>query len=394
MALPYTVPNVSGMEEIILVCNSDICYNIKNDCGFIIKVEKRRMMDNLNSRQLGVIFTGSFLGAGFVSGQEIMQFFGVFGKMGIAGMILAIVLFGGFGYFFMYIARQEKIMTIDQIIMGEGKTIFHRFLNGITLVFLFGVAVIMLAGAGSLMNELLEIPYFIGSICLTVLLAILSVKGIKGILVISQMVVPILLFFVVIMSLWSLRVLQTAEVSGIPSIDGNPLLGNWFLATLSFFSYNILASLAVLAPTAQRTPDMKTIIKGIIQGMIQLLLMFACILISMQRFYGWIQDANFPMQALAGQLNPVLGAVYAVLLLSAMFSGALACMYGATVQLFGERKMKKSEILVLWGIALACSTAGFKELISVIFPVCGYAYLIAMPFSVRRFLKVRQMAKE
>jgi len=350
-------------------------------------------MDILNNRQLALIFTGSFLGAGFVSGQEIMQFFGVFGKMGIVGMFLAITLFGTFGYFFMYIAKQEKITAIDQIILGEGKTVFHRFLNGISLFFLLGVTVIMLAGAGSLMNELFGIPQFIGSACLTILLAWLSLKGIKGVLVISQMVVPILLVLVVIISVWSCMIFEPVEAVGTVSQESNPLLRNWFLATLSFFSYNILASLAVLAPAAHRTPDMKNTAKGIIQGALQLLLMFACILVAMQRFYGRIFEADFPMQALAGQISPILGGVYAVLLLAAMFSGSLACMYGAVVQMFGEQKQETIKILGLWMIAFLCSMVGFKELISVIFPVCGYAYLITMPFAVQRFLKVRQNVK-
>ena len=349
-------------------------------------------MDHLNNRQLGLIFTGSFLGAGFVSGQEILQFFGVFGKMGIVGMFISIILFGTFGYFFMYIAKTERITAIDQIIMGEGKTILHRVLNGISLLFLFGVTVIMLAGAGSLLNELFGIPYFVGSACLAVLLAVLSLKGMKGVLVISQVVVPILLVLVVIVSIWAFVKLEPTGLSDTLTSNTNPLIGNWVLSTLTFFSYNILASLAMLAPAAQRTLDMKTVIKGIVQGAIQLLLMFACILLSMQRFYGLIGNADFPMQALAGQITPVFGGVYAVLLLAAMFSGALACMYGATVQLFGEQSQSPVKIVVLWLAAFFCSLAGFKELISVIFPVCGYAYLIAMPLTVRRFIKIRKNA--
>ncbi len=336
-----------------------------------------------------MIFTGSFLGAGFVSGQEILQFFGVFGNKGIVGMLLAICLFGSFGYMFMYIAKKENTTAIDRIILGEGKTVFHYFLNGMSLVFLFGVTVIMLAGAGSLLNELFGIPYFVGSACLAVVLALLSMRGIKGILIISQVVVPVLLVFVVIISLWSMIEFEPIKVSETASQAGNPLLSNWFLATLSFFSYNILASLAVLAPAALRTPDMKTTVKGIIQGAVQLLLMFACILISLQRFYGRIEGADFPMQTLAGQLSPILSVSYAGLLLAAMFNGALSCMVGTIVQLFGEKEQKKSQILFLWGIAFVCSLAGFKELISVIFPVCGYAYLIAMPFTIRRFLRIR-----
>jgi len=351
-------------------------------------------MNDLKSWQLGTIFTGSFLGAGFVSGQEIMQFFGVFGNWGIVGMILSVCLFGFFGAIFMYLARQEQKTAIDQLVMGDGKTILHRFLNGISLFFLFGVTVIMLAGAGSLLNELLGIPFLVGSAALTILLAILSLKGMKGILVISQIVVPVLLALVVMIGLLSAIKLEPAEISETLVPDGNPLLGNWFLAMISFFSYNILASLAVLAPAAHRTSDMKTVIKGIVLGSIQLLLMFACILLSLQRFYGWIEGADFPMQALAAQLSPIFGILYAVLLLSAMFSGALACMYGAAVQMFGEKEQKPSAMMILWGLAFLCSMFGFKELISVIFPVCGYAYLIAVPITLWRFLQVRRRAKQ
>ena len=345
-------------------------------------------MDDLKRSQLGMIFTSSFLGAGFVSGQEIMQFFGVFGKMGVVGMFLSIALFAAFGFIFMYLAKREKTTAIDRIIMGEGNRVVRAFFNGMSLLFLFGVTVIMLAGAGSLFNQLLGIPYFVGSAILTVLLALLSLKGIKGILVVSQAVVPILLVMVVIMAIWSYGGLEPAQVPDSQMQSDNPLLGNWLLSTLSFFSYNILASLAVLAPVAQKTRDMKTIVKGIIQGSLQLLMMFACILLSMQRYFGLIGEAVFPMQALAERLSPMLGLAYTLLLLAAMFSGALSCMYGAIVQLFGNENGRGSIVLALWAAAFVCSLAGFKELISVIFPVCGYAYLGAMPLVLVRFFKV------
>lgn len=105
-----------------------------------------------------------------------------------------------------------------------------------SLFFLPGVTVIMLVGAGSLMNELFGIPQFIGSACLTILLAWLSLRGIKGVLLISQMVVPILLVHVVIISVWSCMIFEPEEAFGMLSQEGNPLLRNWFLATLSFFS--------------------------------------------------------------------------------------------------------------------------------------------------------------
>ena len=53
-------------------------------------------MKPISARQIAVVFTGSFLGAGFLSGQELLQFFGVFGGFGLVGMALAILAFVGF----------------------------------------------------------------------------------------------------------------------------------------------------------------------------------------------------------------------------------------------------------------------------------------------------------
>ena len=44
------------------------------------------MKDNkLNALNISVMYIGAIMGAGFASGRETWQFFGVFGKGGIAG---------------------------------------------------------------------------------------------------------------------------------------------------------------------------------------------------------------------------------------------------------------------------------------------------------------------
>ena len=62
-------------------------------------------MKPISARQIAVVFTGSFLGAGFLSGQELLQFFGVFGGFGLVGMALAILAFVGFSRMVMEIAQ-------------------------------------------------------------------------------------------------------------------------------------------------------------------------------------------------------------------------------------------------------------------------------------------------
>ena len=49
-------------------------------------------MKRISSLQLAVSFVGLFLGAGFVSGQELWQFFACFGPAGFFGFLISVFL--------------------------------------------------------------------------------------------------------------------------------------------------------------------------------------------------------------------------------------------------------------------------------------------------------------
>ena len=53
-------------------------------------------MKQIKTMTLAFTYVGCFLGAGFISGQELWQFFGAFGNWGYVGFALAALLFGMF----------------------------------------------------------------------------------------------------------------------------------------------------------------------------------------------------------------------------------------------------------------------------------------------------------
>jgi hypothetical protein len=73
----------------------------------------------LRSRQIAMAFTGSFLGAGFVSGQELTQFFAVFGSWGVLGMFFAVLMLFVLGCLVMKIAKRTGFTEFDKIIVEK-----------------------------------------------------------------------------------------------------------------------------------------------------------------------------------------------------------------------------------------------------------------------------------
>lgn len=116
------------------------------------------MKKKITPMQISVLFTGSFLGAGFLSGQELLQFFGRFGAWGLAGMVLAIAAFWLFGWMVLDIAKRTGHTAFDKIILHGTHPVLRGFFSAVFLLFLFGCMMGMIAGSGALLEQLFGIP--------------------------------------------------------------------------------------------------------------------------------------------------------------------------------------------------------------------------------------------
>ena len=84
-------------------------------------------MKKINSLSLCLTFAGCFLGAGYVSGQELWQFFSSFGKSGYIGLVIAVILQVLFGILLIRLAMKTSIIEMDKIIIMKE----NWFLKGI-----------------------------------------------------------------------------------------------------------------------------------------------------------------------------------------------------------------------------------------------------------------------
>lgn len=346
---------------------------------------------SVSSRQIAMAFTGSFLGAGFVSGQELTQFFAVFGSFGLLGMLFSILLFFMFGCFVMIVAKRTGITEFDKIIVEKEKPWLRAFFGSVFIFFLFGVVVVMIAGAGALLNQVFGVPTILGNALLAVCLALLALWEAKGVLAVFSITVPLLIVVALICGVSSFFYIGGSSIAARPFSGANPLLGNWLFSTLAFVSYNMIVAISILVPIASDVKEEKTINQGILQGAVQLMIVFACILLPLLLNETILAGAELPMLTLAEKTHPVLGIVYAILLFCGMFGSALSCLFGVTVRIRKIKNIKVSTLsLVLVAIAFLLSIAGFKELIAIIFPVCGYIAFFAMIGITMHFLSMQK----
>src|SRR5690625_4297384 len=117
-------------------------------------------------------FIGVIVGAGFASGQEILLYFTSYGYVGLVGILVATILFAYLGMSIIQIGSLLKTQSHKEAIYMMGGPWLGLIIDVVMTLALFGVGVVMIAGAGSLVEQQWDMPFYIGSLCMNVFVMI------------------------------------------------------------------------------------------------------------------------------------------------------------------------------------------------------------------------------
>lgn len=338
------------------------------------------MERKIGGGKLALTFAGCFLGAGYVSGQELWQYFGAFGTMGLVGLFVALALLGGMSLVLLRLAARTGIDAMDALLIRAEIPWLRTAAGAVTALLLFGIATVMVAGIGALAQQMFAVPAWIGCAAAMALTAVCAYFGLGGMMAVFSVVVP---FLVVAALAISGVQLHNAGRSAVAFTGGaeNPMLGNWFSSAVNYAAFNFFGSVGILAPLAAQLRKESTAGWGVLGGGALLLLVALGVLCALAAAPGSI-SAELPMLDLSCRLGAAAGMIYAVLLFLAMFGTAVSSLV-AVLTYAGQkskalRTHRSALLVVLAALAFAGSLFGFGDLIGVVYPIYGYLGAAAM----------------
>lgn len=349
-------------------------------------------MKQFSAFQLALTFVGVFLGAGFVSGQEIWQFFACFGPFGFLGFAVAISLFYLVHSALIRLVRATGQENISYLLTLGDRPALRMVLNAMQYLFLFGVVVIMTAGAAAILNELFGLSAIPASLIVTVIILLLALLGLQGLVTAFSLLVPVIAVGAVAIALC---VLMKNGVTAAPAVGSvSRLLPNWGVSALTYTAYNLLGTVTIMVPFAPYISDEKTLRRGLGGGALLLMLM-AGSMIAALIVLPESGSYELPMSHMAADIHSALALVYGVLMLLAMIVSALGCLVALQAQLELEfPKLSAHHALsltVILIVSCVSSLLGFGALIGVVYPIFGYA---SIPFFVCLIVKWRREKKK
>lgn len=330
-------------------------------------------------------YIATLIGAGFASGQEILQFFIKYGAVSILGVALVSVIFGLTAYSVLERAGESKIDSFKgylQAIMPTGPASAVEFAVFVLMLAVFSV---MAAGCGESLAQLFSVPVWIGvgMLCLFCLLCLLF--DAKAILAVNGVLAPVIVLGIVFVCVYILKFREISVFSG----NFSKFADNWAVSGISYASYNVLTAIAVLVGLRKNIQD-KNSAKwtGIISGIVFFVIM-SLLWAVLKIYYGKIELGEIPVLTLVMRQGKTFGLFYTVILIFAMITTAVSNAFGASEQMMSYTGLGSiSSAMLVCSVGFLGAGLGFEVLVSKGYKLFGYLGIAVVIAIIKDFLKI------
>lgn len=333
----------------------------------------------ITTLQVAGTYIGTIVGAGFASGQEMLQFFVSFGKIGLVGLLIVTLLFIYFGYIIMELGWQLKVSSHLPIVKKVGGKYLSVFSDVVITFFLFGALTAMIAGSGALFHQEFNLNPHLGSLFMATITVITVLGGFDSIINSISIVVPFLILSAVTVSIAAILSAPSLSDATLCCIERPILLRNWLWSSILYISYNIVPSISILGPLGKQAQDRKTIRNGAILGGVGLGVGAIAIFLALYVNASSIEHLEIPMIMVARRISPLVQGIYAVVLSAEIYTTAVGDLYGFSARIC-DLNTKKATIVVLLCSCLAflASFTGFSNLVKYMYPTVGYCGVLTL----------------
>ena len=340
-------------------------------------------------------YVGVVTGAGLASGQELFQYFVGLGLKGIVGISMVAILHMLIGGLLLQLGSHYLANDHSEVFDEITNKFISKFMD-LSLIFTcFVIGFVMIAGAGSNLNQAFGTPSVIGSIICTVLIIGVGMLDFEKVSKVIGSFTPFIIVFTLIGSIYTFTHYKP-DWQAIAEIAQN-LPSNFDtvgVSVLNYFGMCLMTAVSmalVLGGDELNTGEagLGGLLGGLLVGILGILIVLT-LFIRVDE----VKGLDIPMLYIIEDINPILGKVMAAVIFGMIFNTAISLFY-ALARRFSNGDEKKFKILLvtLTLVGFALSFGGFKKLVSVFYPIIGYAGIIMLIVLVFAYFKEKSSIK-
>ena len=330
----------------------------------------------MSTKYLSVAFAyvGVIIGAGLASGQDLLQYFLSFGSIGFVGIVgvgLLNVLFGGIA---LQLGSYYRSDNHDEVFERIAHPALRRVIDVVLVFSGFAMGFVMLAGAGANLEQQFGMPAWAGSALCAVLVVLTAFLDFDRIMKVIGVFTPMIVLAITVLTVYSLARPHPglAELDAIAS-RVPPALPNLWLSTINYFALCVVGGIAmafVLGGSVLRIGEARR--AGRVGGIIIALVVGAdalALYLNLDRVW----DVNVPALEIARSIHPVFAFAYTLIIFALIYNTVFSLFY-STARRFSGGSTTRMRLVLVGVVALgyAASFMGFKKLVGAMYPIIGY----------------------
>lgn len=329
------------------------------------------------------------MGAGFATGQEVVQYFSSFGINGVWGIIIAGVIMTIAGTVFLQLGSYFHASEHNALFRKVTHPIVSKLLDIAVIFTLFAVGFVMLAGAGSNMAQQFGWPAWVGSTLMLVLVLVTGLLDVDKVSNVIGLLTPTIIIAVIALLIYTLMNMpeNTGEVIDIASQTEAPI-GNWLLSAVNDNGLALILAVSMSLVIggdhiSPREAGWGGVTYAILLGISGFVLLMGA---------DKIGDSDVPMLVLVNEMGSTAGFLMAIVIFLMSFNTAIGMFYALGKRLASGRENRTYPIFVVGTLAgYGMSFFGFTTLMNYVYPILGYMGMFMVV--VRVFAWFRSLSK-
>lgn len=349
-------------------------------------------------------FAGAFvaflIGAGFATGQEILQYFTSYGYQGFLTAAVVLIAFIYVGIEFITAGHREQFhkgSEIFQYYCGKPIGLFYDYF---TIAFVFMSYVVMVAGAGATFNQHYGLPTYVGGIVMMILATGTVIFGLGNIVNVIGKIGPAIVVIALALGLSAIIM----NPSGIPegaaliasgTIELKQAGSNWFMSASSYIGFCMLWLAAFLAAMGTQANSEKEAGLGSVFGAIGFVAGCVILMLGLLAYLPEVAATQIPSLILAAKIAPPLATVFSIIIVAGIYTTAVPLLWQASSRFTEEGTPRFKIVTVILGI-VGCFIGlalPFNSLVNIIYVINGYVGILLIFFMIVKTIR-RTMAKK
>lgn len=350
----------------------------------------------MNKKTISIIFAyvGVLTGAGLASGQELMQYFLSFGLPGLYGIavvgLLHIVVGGIILQLGSHFVAQSHIDVLEEVT----PTVVTKLMDYALIINCFLMGFVMIAGAGSNLEQQFGLAPWMGSLLCTALIVVVGMLDFEKVAKIIGGFTPLVLVFTLIGAVYTM-VNVSPDMAFLDSLGKTliPALPNLPLSTINYFGLCMISGISMaFVLGGSKTDPAEARIGGMIGGALVAVLT-GLVGVTLFLTLGIVKDADIPMQTVLDNVHPALGLAMSIIIFGMIFNTGMSLFYSAARRLSATEGTFKRNLIIFTLVGFGLSFLGFKKLMAVLYPILGYLGLILILILIAAWIRERTEIK-